>query len=511
MTALSYLYAMTKAALLAENIRLKENLLELENKNERLEFELTRLLRLVQGFKSEKFKPAQEAPANQLSIFANPEEDTPQSQVEAPAKETITYERKKNANHPGRNPIPDHLPVEEIILEPEEDTTDMIRIGEERHETLEYIPPTLKKIVRIRPKYARPDKSGIVIAPLPERPIARCLAESSLLAHIVTDKMVDHIPFYRQAKRFSRNYAWHVNESTLNDWFVAVCTLLQPLYRKLKQSALESDYIQADESTIKVLDSDKKGASHLGYMWVYHDVMHTLVLFDYHKGRGMEGPQKILRHYSGILQTDGYQVYNKLAPALDVTHVGCMAHARRKFIEAQDNDKTRAELALTKIQAIYRIDKDIQQTQTEAEEIKQQRLERLAPLYEDLSSWCETQNLAVQPKSMIGRAIGYMIKQMPKLKNVLEDGRIKLDNNLIENAIRPLALGRKNYLFAGSHEGAKRLGVMYSFFGTCKLHGINPALWLKSTLDLIQDWPINQLEQLLPGPNHPCLQRSEDQ
>lgn len=494
---------MTKAALIAENQALK-------SKNEQLEFELRKLLRLIQGFKSEKFKPT-EVPAIQLSIFDSGKDQEEAKEMAEDKKETITYTRSKNAGHPGRNPIPDHLPVEEIIIEPEEDTTGMIRIGEERLETLEYIPPTLKRIRRIRPKYARPDKSGIVIAPMPDRPIPRCIAEPSLLAQIIVDKLVDHLPFYRQAQRFKRIFAWHVNESTLNDWFVAVCTLLKPLYRKHKQIILECDYLQADESTIKVQDSEKVGTTHLGYMWVYHNVLHKLVLFDYQKGRGMAGPERILRDYVGLLQTDGYEVYNKVAQSPGIQHVGCLAHARRKFYEALDTDKARAEYVMAKIQLIYKLDHDIREAYTDPEEIKQVRIAQIAPLYDELEQWCETQSHKLEPKSMMGRAVTYMLRQWPKLRNVLEDGRLRLDNNLIENTIRPLALGRKNYLFAGSHDGAKRLAMMYSFFGSCKIQGLDPAKWLKATIEHIQDWPINRLEELLPNPNHIAFLQEQSQ
>jgi transposase len=485
---------MTKAALIAENEALKR-------KNEQLEFELSALLRLVQGFKSEKFKSAED-PVNQLSIFDTGETTEAVAESGETTQQTITYSRKKNAGHPGRNPIPDHLPVEEIIIEPLEDTTGMIRIGEERVETLEYIPPTLKRILRIRPKYALPDKSGIVIAPMPERPIPRCIAEASLLAQIIIDKLVDHLPFYRQAQRFKRTFAWHVNESTLNDWFVAVCTLLKPLYRRHKQMILEGEYLQADESTIKVQDTEKVGATHLGYMWVYHSVLHKLVLFDYQKGRGVTGPERILRDYTGMLQTDGYEVYNKVAQSSAILHVGCLAHARRKFFEALDTDKARSEYALSRIQQIYKLDKEIREAHSNPEAIKNARREQIGPVYHELAKWCDTQSLKLEPKSMMGRAVTYMQRQWPKLHNVLEDGRLLLDNNLIENAIRPLALGRKNYLFAGSHEGAKRLAMMYSFLVSCKIQGLDPAKWLKTTIDHIQDWPINRLEELLPNPNH---------
>lgn len=264
---------------------------------EQLKFEIAQLKRLIFGSKKERFQPS-EVMAYQGSLFAeNPDEVAQQGQ-ETPT-DKIFYERKKaQKNHNGRNKIPDHLPTREVIIEPEEDTSGMKKIGEEVTETLEYTPASLVKVITRRPKYIFTDQaeaSNILIGKLPSRPIEKGIAEASLLAHIFICKFIDHLPFYRQRQIFKRNYEWDLPSSTINDWFIACCTLLRPLYDLLVKNLLANDYLQADESPIKVLESEKPstgGATHQGYQWVYRDPLKQIVVFQYRKGRGTNGPKK---------------------------------------------------------------------------------------------------------------------------------------------------------------------------------------------------------------------------
>ena len=277
------------------------------------------------------------------------------------------------------------------------------------------------------------------------------------------------------------------------------CKLLDLLYNKLKQKILESDYIQVDESPIKVLDKDKVRSTHQGYQWIYHSPLDNLVLFDYRKGRGQHGPKEILVDYNGYLQCDGYSVYDKIGQQEGITLVGCLAHARRKFYDAQDNDAKRAMHALKLFAKIYKFDKEINQEYIDDNQgIQKQRLEKIKPLFKEIKTWIEQESLKVLPKSAIGEAMTYYLNQYPKLEAILLDPRIKLDNNLIENKIRPLALGRKNYLFAGSHRSAQNIAIIYSFFASCKANDVNPYEWLKDVLEKLPDWNIQNLDQLLP-------------
>jgi transposase len=477
---------MTYQELLVQNMDQKNKIASLEN-------QLQELYKLISGFKSERF--ITEAVIDQLSLFS---EDTVEEVVETP-QETITYTRDKK-KHPGRNALPENLPVREVIIEPEEDTTGLKKIGEEVSETLEYTPASLVKRRTIRPKYATPDNEGVIIADLPSRPIDKAIGEACLLAHILVSKYVDHLPFYRQIQMFKRDFGWEPAQSTISDWMTSCCQLLAPLYNTLKQKILDSDYIQADESPIKVLDSDKKGKSHQGYQWVYHDPVQKRVLFNYRKGRGQHGPKELLAGYHGYLQCDGYSVYDKIGTDPKIILAGCLAHARRKFHDALDSDKKRAEIALTLFRKMYLEERAIKQdTPNDFAKRKLLRDQKIKPLLTQIKTWIEQEQFNVLPKSPIGKAMTYFVNQYPKLEAIFQDGRLELDNNLIENAIRPMAIGRKNYLFCGSHQAAQNTAMLYSFFGSCKMQNINPRQWLTNTLEKIPDHSIQKLEELLPG------------
>lgn len=477
---------MTYQELLVENEDQKNRITSLEN-------QLQQLYKLIGGFKSESF--ITEAVIDQLSLFA---EDTPKTVSETP-QETITYTRDKK-KHQGRNALPEHLPVREVIIEPEENTTGLKKIGEEITETLEYTPASLVKRRTIRPKYAKPVGEGVLIAELPSRPIDKAIVEACLLAHILVSKYVDHLPFYRQIQMFKRDFSWEPAQSTMSDWMASCCLLLEPLYNTLKQKILASDYIQADESPIKVLDSDKKGKTHQGYQWVYHDPVEKLVLFNYRKGRGQNGPKELLADYNGYLQCDGYTVYDKIGADPTIILAGCLVHARRKFNDALDSDKKRAQVALTLFRNIYLQERAIkEETPNDFDKRKLLRNKKIKPLLAQIKTWIETEQFNVLPKSPIGKAMTYYSNQYPKLEAIFEDGRIELDNNQIENTIRPMAIGRKNYLFCGSHKAAQNAAMLYSFFGSCKMQNINPREWLEDTLQRIPDHSILKLQELLPG------------
>ena len=450
-----------------------------------LEHELAQLKRLVFGAKSERFEPA---PQEQLTLF----EEAPVEQ--APALEVVAAHRRKRK--PARQALPAHLPRKIIVIEPAVDRSGLRKIGEEITETLDYTPAKLSVIQRVRPRYVDPESDElsprIIIAQLPARPIDKGIAEPGLLASVVIEKYVDHLPIYRQVQRFKRE-GIDLPRSTLEGWVTAVANLLSPLHDRLADLVLESGYIQADETPIPVQDPAKANKKmHRGYYWVYHSPAHKLVVLDYQRGRSRAGPEGFLGNYRGALQSDGYAAYDAFDKQL--TAYSCWAHARRYFFDAQDNAPDLAEHALLEIGKLYEIERQVKGVTYE--ERKQVRQEKALPILERFKQWL-MQNRGL-PKSPWGKAVSYTLARWEKLVRYTEDGRIEIDNNLVEKAIRPIALGRKNYLFAGSHDAAQRAAVIYSLLGTCKKHDVNPWEWLSDVLARIPTHPHKQIDELLP-------------
>jgi transposase len=374
-------------------------------------------------------------------------------------------------------------------------------------EELEYESGKLFVNKIIRPKYARTNKEGILIAPMIERPLPKSIFGAGLLAQIIIDQYVDYIPLHRQAERFSREGV-RIAYSTLTDAISSGCGLIAPLQDALVKQVLQCDYLHVDETPTPVLDKDKKGKTHKGYYWVYHNSIEGLVLFDYQPGRGREGPQRVLKDFKGLLQTDarpcrygrGYSVYELFKEQQGITVLHCMAHARRKFFDALVNDKARAEYALGQFGLLYEIERNAKEQQLTYDQLLEERVKKAVPILEQLGQWMKEQYTSgkLLPESTIGKALGYSIQRWKELTTYTTDGKLNIDNNPVENSIRPVALGRKNYLFAGSHQGAQRSAMLYSLLGTCKQHDVNPFIWLKDVLQRIATHPINKIEELLP-------------
>jgi len=488
----------TPEQLLEENQKLKAENILLESRINEMQFQIDQMSRLLYGAKRERF--VRNVDENQLTLpFEVKEDPAPEKQ-----EEVITYVRSKTKreNHPGRLALPAHLPVEEIIIEPNEDTTGMKCIGKEITDQLELVPAKLYIKRYIRPKYIKPtDETSLnhvgVIADLPVFPIEKGIAGPGLLAQIMVDKFVDHLPIYRQIERFKRE-GITMPSSTLNGWQEAVCNLLEPLYDTLKYRVLSQGYIQVDETPIQVLDKTKKGKTHRGYHWVYYSPLEKTVLFDYNDGRSREGPSRLLKDFKGYLQTDGYNVYDMFSKNKAITMLNCMAHARRGFEKALEYDKPRAEYAMGMFQKLYAIEQKARDQSYTPEQRHKLRLDESLPILNELGKWMAETYKTVLPKSALGKAIAYCIPRWDNLLAYLNDGSLEIDNNLAENAIRPIALGRKNYLFAGSARGAERAAMFYSFFGTCKKNDINPFEWLKKVLEVIPTYKVSKLSDLLP-------------
>ena len=468
-----------------------------------LKQQIEQFKKMIYGSKHERFIPSL-LNSPQLALDIQTESVASCSVVSAKKisyiKNNVTVEQKP-LQHPGRMKLPESLRREEIIIEPGEDITGCKKMGEEITEVLEYQPGELFVKKYIRNKYAKPDNAGVLIGELPSRPIEKAIAGAGLLAQIVIDKYVDHLPLYRQMQRFERTGV-KLSYSTLTDWVSGTCKLITPLFEALKAEVLRSNYLHADETPIKVMDKDKKGQTHRGYYWVYQNSIEKIMFFDYQEGRGRDGPMEILENFKGYLQTDGYNVYDVFDKQTGVTLIHCMAHARRMFNEALDNDQSRAAYAMKEIQKLYAIERDCKEKKLPVDEVKNIRQEESVPILAALKEWMKQQYVQTTPKSTIGKALAYSIERWEKLSLYTQNGMLSIDNNPVENSIRPVALGRKNYLFAGSHEAARRSGMLYSLLGTCKMHAIEPYAWLKDVLEKIPSHPINKIKDLLPHHRH---------
>ena len=456
-----------------------------------LESQLVMYKRMQFGQKRERF----EGDSNQIMLPFEVEPAQVEQQQED-IKEKIEYSRKR-PNHKGRAKLPAHLSVEEIEIHPEGDLSEMVCIGKEITEELECEPAKFYIKRYIRYKYAAKNGNGVSIAELPERVIDKGIPGAGLLAMILTDMYQDHLPLYRQKQRFARENI-QIPSSTIEGWTKQALQKLEPLYEQLIFDTKTKGYLQVDETRIKVLDSDKKGATHTGWYWVYHAPLDGTVLFDYSPTRGSSAPLPILGNFSGYLQSDGYIVYEKYGKNKGVKHLACWAHTRRELERALDSDSPRADKALLMIQQLYAIERQAKQKELSAEQIKELRLEKSLPVINELGTWIFQEIKNTLPKSQIGKAMAYAYTRWDALSAYLYDGNLQIDTNQCENAIRPCCLGRRNYLFAGSHEAAQRAAMIYSFFAICKKHEVNPFQWLKYTLQNIDSINHKNLKDLYP-------------
>ena len=327
------------------------------------------------------------------------------------------------------------------------------------------------------------------------------MAGASILAQILVDKFCDHLPLFRQHKRFERNGV-SIPYNTFIDWTGKAIDKLTVLGDALLKEIMASSYIHVDETGLPVLlgkENSRSKKMHRGYLWGYHDSIKNLVYFDYQPGRGEKHTIGILQNFHGIIQTDGWHVYEGVAAKQkEITQICCLAHARRKFVEAMPYDKEPAQYALTKFSALYKIESRCKDQGLSWDEITKVRQREAQPILEELHKWMLEEYKTLLPSAHITTAIGYCLERWERLCYYTSDGMLNPDNNPVERSIRPVVIGRKNYLFAGSHQAAQRLAMIYSLLGTCKLNDVNPYAWLKDVFDKINSWPINRIHELLP-------------
>lgn len=474
--------------------------------NEKLQHQLEQLLRRIYGQKAEKIDP------NQLLLFAREileaggeppttEAVTPAAQP-APGATTATAAAPQKKGH-GRKPLPTHLRREPIIHDvPEAQKTcpdcgaPRCRIGEEVQEQLEYIPASVFVVQHIRPKYACPACQGpVVIAERLPEPIEKGRPGPGLLAYVITSKYADHLPLYRLEGIFGRQGV-ELSRQTMCDWMAVCAELLEPIYKRMHKLVLESQVVGTDETKVPVQDPTL-GKTRTGRLWLYRgDDEHLYLVFDYTPDRTGAGPERMLEGYEGYLQADAYSAYDRLFADGKIVEVGCWAHVRRKFYEARTSDPARAHIALAYIKRLYQVEEKAAERDDAGR--KAVREQQARPVLDEFETWLKGAHPEVLPKSPMGEAIGYALNHWVALKRYLEAGFLAIDNNAVERGLRAVALGRKNWLFAGSDRGGRTAAVLISLTATCKALGIDPYAYLRDVLDRISTHPYSRLDELLP-------------
>jgi transposase len=469
---------------------------------ERMKLLILKLKRLGFGRKSEKIDRRIEQLELRLEELEAAQAETapePGSALEA-ALEPV---RRK----PARRELPAELPRETVVQEPAETSCPdcggaLRKLGEDVSETLEYSPARFQVIRRVRPKLSCGGCDRIVQAPAASRAIERGLAGPGLLAHVLTEKYSDHLPLYRQAEIYAREGV-ELERSTLAGWVGGASRTLAPLVEAVRRHVLEARRIHGDDTPVPVL-SPGRGKTKTGRLWTYvRDERPTggeapaAVWFAYSPDRKGERPEAHLAGFAGTLHADGYAGFNGVYESGKVREAACWAHVRRKFheIEQAHGSQLAAE-ALERIGELYGIEKEIRGSPAEAR--RRERQTRAKPLLEALHAWLYEALAGLSKKSETAGAIRYALGRWPALTRYVDDGELEIDNNAAERALRPVALGRKNYLFAGSDAGGERAAAMYSLIGTAKLNGVDPEAYLRHVLERIADHPINRIAELLP-------------
>ena len=481
--------------LMEENKKLREENASLQLQVIHLTEKYNKLARMVFGSKSERFEGLNNP--NQLGLALGLEEIIPSQTT--PQTEQIEYTRtkKEDAKKPVRSVLPADLPRVVIEIQPDGDTTGMKCIGYEITEQLEMTPSKFFVKQYKRAKYALPNGQGVTIAKMPELALPKAIAGPSVVAHILISKYVDHLPLYRQQSQYIR-IGLKVNDATMGGWVEGGITLLSILHERIVQILLSSEYIQLDETSIKVMSSEKKGKTHRGYFWASHSPQKKLAVFHYDKRRAATFPDQFLANYQGFLQTDGYSVYEHFEKVGGIKLLACLAHARRKFCEALDDNKELASYFIESIQVLYKLEQELRDSKATAETILEHRKKIAVPKLIELHQWLKDNLTKVTPTSPTGKAISYALNRWEKMMVYTTDARLQIDNNLVENQIRPIALGRKNYMFCGSHESAERTAIMYTLFACCKLSNVNPHDWLNDVLVKLPSRKANEIDDLLP-------------
>lgn len=476
-------------ALLQENAQLRAQ-------NTAYEQEVERLKEMVTALLQARYAPRKDMPFNDgrrvtLPVFDEAEALTAAEPEEEELKQVAAHTRRKPG---GRRKLPENLPRETVVHDlPEEEKTcqccqqPLTQIGVDSTEKLEYVPASVKVVVHERPKYGCKSCES---APKQARPepqaIPKGIATASLLAYILISKFIDAIPLYRQEQQWQR-LGIDLGRSLMSGWVIKCGTLLMVLWELMRQDLRESGLVQADETPVQVLREENRTAAQKSYMWLFQcgPPNRRIILYHYAPSRSSDVPADILgENYRGFLQSDGYAGYHSICARQGVTGVACLAHIRRKFVEVTKLHKKKglAHEAVGMIRHLYAVEKQAKRMQMSAEQRHQLRQEKASPVMAEFKRWLDQHQPEVPPSLKLGKAFTYAQNEWDRMTHYLDDGRIEIDNNAAERAIKPFVIGRKNWLFCNTPAGATTSAVIYSLLQSAKANNLPLLKWMSFVL-----------------------------
>jgi transposase len=490
----------------AENAALQEQIkAQKEDYEQRLaeaRAQIEELRKQLFGPKADRLTPVQEEQLKQLNqdLQDGAERPAPVSDQILENEDRAARRRRRQRK---RRPLPEHLETETVTIEPEVTICPccgkpLQKIGEEVSEEIDLIPAKLIRRRTVRPKYACPcGEAGVHIAPLPSRLIPQSRLGLGLGVHIVLSRFDDHLSYYRLQQQFEERHGILIPRQQMVQWVEPIAGLLRPVYDRMWQHMLSGGYLQVDETPVRVMDPDVKGKTARGYLWFYAAPGGDVIL-DFHRSRGLLPVQQRLKDFVGTIQTDAYEVYQSLERKESrIDRIGCLAHARRRFYAALKENLADSVWFINQIRLLYKIEDHVREL--DAPERQLFRQQNAPEIWEALKSKAQELKPRLLPKSTMGKALSYFLDEYGALTGYLRDPRYHIDNNLIENAIRPTAVGRRRWLFIGHPDAGWRSAVIYSILASCRRRGIDPEDYLTDVLKRLPDHKINQIDELLPA------------